>query len=51
MVSLPIYKNVFATAKQTGYTTDGVCVPVRNIRDYCRPPSAADPAIAGWLAY
>lgn len=34
MVSLPIYKTIFATAKQTGYTRDGVCVPVKNVRDY-----------------
>ena len=28
------YKNVFATAKQTGYTRDGVCVPAKSYFDY-----------------
>ena len=34
MIGLPIYKELFATAKQTGYTRDGVCVPAKSGADY-----------------
>ena len=34
MVSLPIYKDIFATAKKTGYSRDGVCLPAKAAADY-----------------
>ena len=34
MVSLPIYKDIFATAKKTGYSKDGVCLPAKAAADY-----------------